>query len=218
MVAQPGEVEVLPADAASEGRDHRLDLVAAQHLVEPRLLDVEDLALDRKDGLEAAIPPLLGRAARGLPLHDVDLAPGRIAFLTVGQLSRQRAVVESALAPHQIPRLARRLPCSGRVDRLVDDPLGDGRILLEVRAQPVVDNRLDDSLYLGVAELRLRLALELRLRDLHADDHDQALPDVVAADALLEVAGEIVPVRVAVDACVSRPPGSLTGGFRPPAC
>ena len=48
--------------------------------------------------------------------------------------------------------------------------LRDGRVLLEIRAELVVDDRLDDALDLGVAELRLGLAFELRLRDLDADD------------------------------------------------
>ena len=45
----------------------------------------------------------------------------------------------------------------------------DRRVLFEERAQPVVDDGLDDALDLGVAELRLRLAFELRLRDLDRD-------------------------------------------------
>ena len=63
-----------------------------------------------------------------------------------------------------------------------DDALGDVGILLEVGAELVVDDRLDDALDLGVAELRLGLPLELRLRDLDADDGGQAFADVVAAD------------------------------------
>ena len=60
VVAQLLDVEVLAADAAAERRDHRLDLVAAQHLVEARLLDVQDLALDRQDRLESPVASLLG--------------------------------------------------------------------------------------------------------------------------------------------------------------
>ena len=198
VIPQLREIEVLAPDAASQGRDHRLDLVAAQHLVEPGLLHVEDLALDGEDGLESPIPTLLGRAAGRLSLDDVDLAARRIALLTIGQLAGQGAVVERAFAPHQIPRLACRLASPRRIDGLVDDPLGDRGVLFEVRTQPVVDDRFDDPLDLGVTELRLRLPFELRLRDLHADDDHQTLADVVSPDALLEVAGQVVPVRVAV--------------------
>ena len=165
----------------------RLDLVAAEHLVEARLLDVQDLALERQDRLEAAIASLLGRSAGRLALDDVELAQRRIAFLAVGQLAGQRAAVERALAAHQVARLARRLAGARRVDGLADDPLGDRRVLFEVRAELVVDDRLDDALDLGVAELGLGLAFELRLRNLDADDRGQPFADVVAGDALLQV-------------------------------
>ena len=57
----------------------------------------------------------------------------------------------------------------------------------------VVDDRLDDALDLGVAELGLGLPLELRLRDLDADDGGQPFADVVAADAgVLEILRQVV--------------------------
>ena len=127
------------------------------------------------------VAALLGRAAGRLALDDVDLALRRIALLAVGELAGQRHVVERALAAHEVARLARRFARERRVDRLRDDPLGDGRVLLEERAQPVVDDALDDALDLGVAELGLRLAFELRLRNLHRDDRRHAFADVVAA-------------------------------------
>ena len=83
--------------------------------------------------------------------------------------------------------------------RLRDDALRDGRVLFEVRAQLLVDDGLDDALHLGVAELGLRLALELRARDLDADDAGQALADVVAADAFARVLRQLVLRRVEVD-------------------
>ena len=106
------------ADAAAERRDHRLDLVAAEHLVEARLLDVQDLALDRQDRLEPPVASLLGRSAGGLALDDVELALRGIALLAVGELAGQAAAVERALAPHQVARLARGLARARRVDRL----------------------------------------------------------------------------------------------------
>ena len=124
-----------------------------EHLVEARLLDVQDLALDRQDRLEAPIAALLGRPAGRIALDDVDLALRRIALLAVGELAGQRAAVERALAAHEIARLARRLARAGGVDCLPDDLLGDGRVLFEERAEPVVDDRLDDALDLGVSEL-----------------------------------------------------------------
>ena len=118
VVAELLDVEVLGADAAAERRDHRLDLVGAEHPVEARRLDVENLALDRQDRLEAAIAALLGRAAGRFALDDVDLGLRRIALLAVGQLAGQRAAVERALAAHQVARLARRLARARRIGGL----------------------------------------------------------------------------------------------------
>ena len=165
VIAQLGDVEVLGADAAAERRDHGLDLLAAEHLVEARLLDVQDLALERQDGLEPPIAALLGRAAGRLALDDVELAQRGVALLAVGQLARQRAAVERALAPHEIARLARRLARARGVDRLADDLARDAGVLLEEGAELVVDDGLDDALDLGVAELGLGLSLELRMRE-----------------------------------------------------
>ena len=209
------DVEVLGADAAAERGDHRLDLVAAEHLVEARLLDVQDLALERQDRLEAAIAPLLGRPAGRIALDDVELAQRRIALLTVGQLAGQRAAVERALAADEIAGLAGRLARPRRVDRLADDLAGDRRILLEVGAEPVVQDRLDDALDLGVAELGLGLPFELRVRNLDADDRRQPLADVVAGDALFEILGEVVLRRVRVDRPGQRRPeaGQVRAAF-----
>ena len=63
--------------------------------------------------------------------------------------------------------------------------------------EAVRDRRLDLALDLGVAQLGLRLALELRLDQLDADDRGQALADVVAGQVrvgVLEHAGLARPV------------------------
>ena len=194
------DVEVFDADAAPERGDHRLDLVAAEHLVESRLLDVEDLSLDRKDRLKAPIAPLLGRAAGRLSFDDVNLALRGVALLAVGELAGKAAAVERALAAHQVARLARRFARTRGVDRLADDLLGDSGVLFEKLAEPVVHDRLDDALHFGVAELRLGLPFELRLRNLDADDAGQSFADVVTADVrVLEILREIVLRRVGVD-------------------
>ena len=181
----------------AERRDHRLDLVAAEHLVEARLLDVQDLALDRQDRLEAPVAPLLGRAAGRLTLDDVDLAQRRIALLAVGELARQRAAVERALAPDQVARLARRLARPRGVDRLARSTrLATAGFSSRNAPELVVDDRLDDALDLGVAELRLGLPFELRPRNLDADDRGQPLADVVAADGrVLQVLRQVVAGR-----------------------
>src|SRR6185312_6003786 len=73
VIAQLRDVELLAPDAAAERGDQRADLGGGEHLVEARLLDVEDLALERQDRLRAAIAALFGRAAGRVALDDEDL-------------------------------------------------------------------------------------------------------------------------------------------------
>src|SRR3546814_9882938 len=51
VIAGLGDVEFLGADVRAEGRDQRADLRRAQHLVEARALDIQDLAPQRQDSL-----------------------------------------------------------------------------------------------------------------------------------------------------------------------
>jgi hypothetical protein len=62
VVTEFREIEILRSDTAAERRDHGLDLFTAQHLVEARLFDVEDLAANGQDRLEPSIAALLCRA------------------------------------------------------------------------------------------------------------------------------------------------------------
>ena len=162
VVPELVDVEVLGADAAAERGDHRLDFVAAEHLVEARLLDVENLALDRQDGLETPVASLLRRSTGRLTFDDVQLALRRVALLAVGELAGQTAAVERALAADEVARFARRFARPRRVGRLADDAPGDDRVLFEELTEPVVDDGFDDALDLGVSELGLRLTFELR--------------------------------------------------------
>ncbi len=76
VVARLLDVELV-ADAGADGADHGEDLLVGEHLVDARLLDVEDLAAQRQDRLEAAVARLLGRAAGRVALDQVQLAEVR---------------------------------------------------------------------------------------------------------------------------------------------
>src|SRR5712692_7797557 len=119
-VAQLFGFEVL-AEVGADGRDQVLDLIRVEHLIEACLLDVEDLAAQRQDGLEAPVAALLGRAAGRVTLHDEDLAQVGVALGAVGQLAGQGRGIERALALDQLASFARSLSCAGGVDDLLDD-------------------------------------------------------------------------------------------------
>ena len=87
-LAVPGLRQVeLVSDSRPDGTDQRLDLEVLQRPVQTGLLDVQDLSPDGEDGLERTVPGLLGRASRGVTLHDEDLAHLRVGQLAVGQLA-----------------------------------------------------------------------------------------------------------------------------------
>ena len=180
VVAQLLDVEVVAPDAGAERGDERADLLASQHLVEARTLDVEDLAAQRQHRLIFAVAALLGGAAGRIALDDEDLGLGRVALLAVGELAGQVGDVERALAPRQFAGLARRLARLRRLDHLADDDAGLLRMLLEPLREQFVDQPLDHRPHLGGDELVLRLRREFRVGAFDAEHAGEALAGVVA--------------------------------------
>src|SRR6185437_517784 len=177
-VAQLGGIEVVLANAAAERGDHGADFLVAQHFVVAGLFHVEDFALERQDRLEAAVAALLGGSACGLALDEVKFAAVGLAFAAIGQLAGESSAVERAFAAGKVAGLTGGFAGAGGLNRLVDDALGDGRILLQEHAELFVDQSLHGSGNVGI-ELALGLALKLGLRKLYADDGHEALAHVV---------------------------------------
>ena len=95
-----------------------------EHLVQARLLDVQDLAAQRQDRLEAAVAALLGRAAGRVALDDVELGSRRVALASSRPACRAGVnAVERALALHQFAGLAGGLAGAGGGQALLDDSL-----------------------------------------------------------------------------------------------
>ncbi len=118
-------------DAGADGGDHRPDLVVLERLLQVGLLDVQDLAAQRQNGLEAAVAPLFGRAAGRVALDDEELGFFGLFGLAVGQFAGQVVGLERVLPPHQLTRLAGRLARLGGALGLAVDRLGDARVGLE---------------------------------------------------------------------------------------
>ncbi len=72
VVAQLVQVVVVLADAGAQCGDQGQHFLAGQHLVEAGAFYVQDLALQRQDGLELTVAALLGGAACGVPLHQEE--------------------------------------------------------------------------------------------------------------------------------------------------
>ncbi len=202
VVAQLLDVErplaLAGADAGADRRDHRADLAVLKHLVEPRLLHVDQLAANRQNRLELSVAPLLGRAAGGVALHDVQLGVGRVAVGAVGQFARQPAAGHRRFAD-SVAGLARRLAGSGRGQTLVDDLFTKRRVGVEIAHQALVNNRRHDALHLAVHQLDLGLRLEAGIRQLDAQDADQPLAHIVAREARILLLQQLVRLGVLVD-------------------
>src|SRR5689334_4310682 len=139
MISQFSRVELI-AYSRSQRREQGADLVVLQHLVETRLLDVENLASQRKNRLKSSVSTLLCAPSRTVALDDIQLGLGRVALGAIGQLARQTEALQAALALHQLARLARRLPRPRSHDALLDDALGRLRVLLQKGAEGLVDD------------------------------------------------------------------------------
>ena len=83
--------------ARAEGGYHAADLRIAQHLVEPRLFDVQYLAPEGEYRLEMPVAPLLCGAARGIALDYEELALGGILIGAVGKLAGQSGGIQRRL-------------------------------------------------------------------------------------------------------------------------
>ena len=191
------DVEVV-ADASAHGRDEVANLVGRQNLVESSLFDVEDLAAQRQNRLRAPVAAALGGAAGRVSLHDVELGKRRVALGAVGELAGKRARLEEALALDEVASLAGSLAGARGGERLLNDPATFRRVLVEILREPFRQRQRHMTLHLGVAELPLRLALELRLQHLDADHGGEAFAHVLAGEVWILLFEDSCLPRVAV--------------------
>jgi hypothetical protein len=152
-----------------------------------------------RSGSTAWVATLLGRTTGGVTLDHEQLGQRRILDRAVGELARQRRVLERRLASGQVTRLARGLAGALSLDGLHDHRTRLTRVLLEELAQAGVDDRLHEAGYAGVAELRLRLTLELWVAELDGDDRGQPLTHVLSGEVVLFVFEQAVVAGVLVE-------------------
>ncbi|SVK46639.1 Uncharacterised protein [Acinetobacter baumannii] len=183
VVTQLVRAVLVAADAATQRGDQRRHFLRREHFVETRFLDVEDFPLQRQDSLILAVAPLLGRAARGVPFHQVQFGQRRIAFLAVRQLARQAGQIQRAFAAGHLTRFTRRFARARRVDDFANHDFRVARILHQVIHQLLVHQRFNRGFHLGRDQLVLGLRRELRIRHLHRHHGDQAFTRVIAGGA-----------------------------------
>ena len=213
-VAELGEVEVVLADAGSQGGDQGANFLVAQHLVKARLLHIQNLSAQGQNGLVAAVAALLGGAAGGVALHQEQLAALGIALLAIGELAGQAAGIERALAPRQFASFARRLAGARGIDGLGANLASHRGILFETLHQLLVNEAGHRALDIAV-EFSLGLPLELRLRQLHADHRHQTFAHVLALEVLLHVLEQALVLPKLIDGSRQRgaEPGKVSAAI-----
>ena len=193
-VAELGDVELVTDPALQRG-DQRPDLLEAEHLVQPGLLDVQQLPAQGQDRLDAVVATTLGAASRRVALHDEQL--GVLALLrAVGELVGHSRGVQGALALDQFTGPPGGLPGLGRQHRAGADLPGVRGVLLQPGSEALGDRVADEPLHLGVDQLLLGLVVELRIGDLDRNDRGESLPQVLPGgrDVLEQVVLAGVPV------------------------
>ena len=188
------------APSTSEGRDHGLDLRVRVDLLFSRLLNVQDLAAQRQDGLCLTVPGILGAAAGGIALHDEDLASAGIFGGAVGEFSGQAEVIQRVRPAHVVAGLPRVFTGLLRQQGLIDNGLGNLRILLQEVDQLIAHDGFHRGTGFGVAQLLLGLAFKLRIFDLDGDDGCQAFADIIAGQVLGVVLQDLILAGIVVKA------------------
>src|SRR5207244_12185062 len=112
-----------------------------------------------------------------------QLAACGLALGADRELAGETTAIERAFTAGEIAGLAGGFTRAGGLQRLVDDLASDGRVLLEVRTEALVNECLHHAGDVGI-QLALGLAFKLGLRQLHADYGHYALTDVVAEPIL----------------------------------
>ena len=157
VVAQLALVKLLP-QAGAQGGDDGGELVVAVHLVRPGLLHVEHLAPQGEDGLVPGVPALLGGAAGGVALDDVNFRQGRVPLIAVGQLAREGGPLQGVLPADVLPGAAGGLPGPVGHHGLLQNGPAHGGVLLQIGLQLVGDHIVYQRADLAVAQLGLGLA------------------------------------------------------------
>ena len=141
-------------------------------------LHVQNLSAQRKDGLEVPVAALFGRTACRVTLDEEYFAGFRVAVRAVGQFAGQSAAAHGVLALHAFTCLAGCDARRGGEHHFVADELGLFRMLFQIVGERFAHGLLHGSRHLRVAELGLRLSLELRFCHFDGDDGGESFAEV----------------------------------------
>src|SRR6266852_5162313 len=107
VITQLRRIEIILSNTCAERGNHRHDFRVREHLVVTGLLDVEDLSLDRQNGLRAPVPALLCGTSSRIALHDEYLCMLWVSLLAIRKFAGQGHAIQCAFSPDQLTRSPR---------------------------------------------------------------------------------------------------------------
>ena len=122
-----------------------------------------------------------------------------VAVFAVDEFAGQARSFQRVFAPREVARFFRCVAGALRLHALFHDRARVLRILFEKEVEAFGDEARHDAAYPRVAEFRFRLALELRILQLHRDDGRQAFHDVVGRKRVVGLFEETALARVRID-------------------
>ena len=125
-----------------------------------------------------AVTPLLGGATCRITLDQEQFGFGRVFFLTISKLARQRGNAHHALSAC-FTGLAGRFARSGSVDDLLDQRLGMAGIFLQPFNHLVRHQAFQRLAHFGTDQLVLSLGREFGIRQFDRNDCGQPLAHIL---------------------------------------
>ena len=204
-------IKVFP-DARAKRGNHGLHFGVSECPVKPCLLHVQDLSAERQDRLCLRIASSLCGASGGVALNDEDFGKRRILARAVRELARHSPRFKQSFASGGFSSLSSGEPCSRGLNCLSDNIFCSTGVTLKPVPELVTHDLLNESFRLRVAELCLRLPLELRFTEFHRKNCSEALAHILTGEILIFVSQEVLLPRIPIDQCGQRCTKSLFMG------
>ncbi|MNE41324.1 hypothetical protein D3C80_1353880 [compost metagenome] len=164
VITQFIRVVLVTTDTTAKRGDKGSDFLRGEHFVEARFLNVEDFPLQRQNRLVLTVTPLLRRAARGVPFHQVQFGASRIAFLAICQFARQASQIQRTFTASHFTGFTRRFTRTCRIDNFADHDFRVRRVFQQVFAQQFVHLLFNGGFHLGRNQFVFGLRGEFRVR------------------------------------------------------
>ena len=144
-------------DSAAERLYDRNQLRIGVNLVEPALLDIQNLTAHGQDRLKMAVTSVLCGTACGITLDKIQLGKFLALLMTVRKLAGKSRPLERTFSARIFPCAARRFSRAGSGDRF-----GDIRVFLEKFIELGGHKTADKAAHFGISELSFGLPFKLR--------------------------------------------------------